>query len=228
MVDTLVTALQLVGLGFTFGLAGPCLASCLPLTLSLAAADADRPGRLLRNQCLFLAGRWAAYAGLGAVAGLSAGLLQRYGVLAERPGGIRLLLGLCTILFGLFVAWSGVRRPGAGLTACRRHLAWRSGNCLLLGLGVGLAPCGPLLALLLEVALISSGPLSGLLYAGLFGAGTTGAGLVVAAASAAGARWLHRLLARPAVSRAVQAAAALALIVLGTLLVLHDLRATQP
>jgi sulfite exporter TauE/SafE len=227
MGDTLVTGLQLVVLGLTFGLAGPCLLSCLPLTLGIASADVGRPGQLLRNQGLFLLGRWAAYALLGALAGASGALLQRYGLLAARPGSVRTVLGVFTLLFSLLVAWGARPRAAGSEPLCRRLDRARTGSCFVLGLCVGLAPCGPLLALLLEVALIASGPLAGLLYAGLFGAGTAAAGALLALLLAGGARSLRRFLEQPRLRRGLQLLSALALFLLGLFLIFHDLRALQ-
>jgi sulfite exporter TauE/SafE len=177
MWDFLVTAGQLLGIGLMFGLAGPCALSCSPLVLSFAASEPaawKRPGlRFL----LFLGGRWSAYVILGAVAGGAAQSWQRL-ARGQGPVDARLASGvLCLVLAGILAYEE--RHRGDGCRAGRLGRPVGTLGAFLLGLSVSILPCGPLVLLLSEVALISQSVWQGMAYTGAFGAGAVSASLVL-------------------------------------------------
>ena len=222
MNDTIITAFQLCGIGLGFGLGGPCLVTCLPFTLSLAVGEVAKPGTALRSRFLFLGGRLCAYLVLGAAAGLSGGLLQRF---STPDFGLRahLLAGILSIVLSMVMAWDLWKKPGPAGCATRRRPAWASAGFFPLGFFVGIVPCGPLASLLVSIALISKTALAGLCFAGAFGVGTC-----VAGAATFGV--LHLMLALPrktvrqdrlmVVGKAISA---IVLFGMGVFIVLHEL-----
>ena len=55
-----LTLLQLFGIGFAFGMAGPCLFSCTPILMAYIAGSNRRYKDALANIFIFLFGRLAA------------------------------------------------------------------------------------------------------------------------------------------------------------------------
>ena len=222
MNDTIITAVQLCGIGLGFGLGGPCLVTCLPFTLSLAVGDVAKPGAALRSLTLFLGGRLCAYLVLGAAAGLSGGLLQRFST-PDFSLRAHVLAGILSIVLSMIVAWDLWKKPGPAGCAARRRPTWAPAGLFPLGFFVGIVPCGPLASLLVSIALISKTALAGLCFAGAFGVGTC-----VAGATTFGV--LYLILARPCkavrqnrLMAAGRGLSALILFGMGVFLVLHEL-----
>ena len=87
---------------------------------------------------------------------------------------------------------------------------------------MGIAPCGPLLALLLEIALMSKNALQGLVYAGSFGAGTFLSGMItVGVASGLFAHAAGRYLKSSRAQALCRALCALILAALGIMLIMQ-------
>lgn len=222
MGDTIITAFQLCGIGLSFGLGGPCLVTCLPFTLSLAVSEVAKPGAALRSLALFLGGRLCAYLVLGAAAGLSGGLLQRFST-RDFSSRAHVLAGILSIALSLAVAWNLWRKPGPAGCAARRTPAWASAGFFPLGFFAGIVPCGPLAGLLVSIALISKTALAGLCFAGAFGLGTC-----IAGAAAFGMLRVVLALPRKTVrpdrlAAAGQGISAVVLFGMGVFFVLHEL-----
>jgi len=176
-IKTLITYLQLFGIGFSFGIAGPCLFFCAPILATYVAAGRRRPAEALRDIASFLAGRVFAYTLLGYLAGLSGELLRRFSashyIHYFKPAG-----GIISIALGLIVLLR--KEKGDCVSECRTAMARSFAPIFIFGLLIGCAPCGPLAALLAEITLISGNALQGALYALSFGFGTFLSGLIVA------------------------------------------------
>jgi len=172
----MVTYFQLFSIGFGFGLAGPCLLVCAPVLIAYVAGrqKADKQG--LSDILIFLSARLLAYLVLGFLAGLSGVVLRRFLNLSLIPW-IKALGGLIIILLGIDV-WLG-REPFAWLHKCKVGKIFGFSSFFVLGFIIGIFPCAPLLALLLEIALISKTAMDGLSYALFFGLGTFISGFIV-------------------------------------------------
>ena len=180
-VATLVTYLQLFGIGFTFGIAGPCLFFCTPIIATYVAASQKNPLQGLGRIAYFLAGRIFAYAILGYLAGLSGELLRSV-ISSHYIPYFKLAGGLISIILGLIVLFG----KGEGGAECKKRAGGvrSSAGFLIFGFLIGCAPCAPLVALLSEIVLISKNALQGASYAAVFGAGTFLSGLIVATSMA--------------------------------------------
>jgi sulfite exporter TauE/SafE len=149
--------------GLLFG-SGPCLASCGPILISYAAATGKNIPKGLGDYLLFSLARLFAYVicvlgiyflgsfALERLLGRSAQYLYVGG------GGFIIFVGLATIAGKRleFKCWQAAQKK----------------NLLFLGLVVGLLPCGPLLAILSYVGLVSKSWLQSLAYILSFGCGT--------------------------------------------------------
>ena len=177
-VATLITYLQLFGIGFSFGIAGPCLFFCTPVLAAYIAASQKSPRELLSRISLFLTGRIAAYLILGYLAGLSGEFLRRVMNSWDLHHYSKLAAGIISIMLGIIILLRKDR--------CADRCANESGKSrssfgfLVFGFLIGCAPCGPLAALLVEIALMSKSALQGSVYALSFGLGTFLSGLLVA------------------------------------------------
>ena len=76
MIGTVITHLQIFGIGFSFGIAGPCLLLCTPVIVAYAAASHRNWIATLSNIFVFLSGRLFAYMVLGYLAGFSGTVLR--------------------------------------------------------------------------------------------------------------------------------------------------------
>jgi cytochrome c-type biogenesis protein len=176
-IKTLVTCLQLFGIGFSFGIAGPCLFFCAPILAAYVAAGRKAPADALRRISSFLSGRVFAYTLLGYLAGLSGELLRRFASSHYahyfKPAG-----GIISIALGVIIL---LRKEKSDCAAeCRGAKIRSSLSVFIFGFLIGCAPCGPLATLLAEIALISRKAFQGALYALSFGFGTFLSGLIVA------------------------------------------------
>lgn len=208
-------ALELSGIGLMMGLSGPCLLTCAP-PLVLYFSGLQQGWRLsLLGLVLFLLGRVLVYTLLGGLAGLSATALQQHlhGPLLLQ---LRVIVGLVIIAMGVLV-WRD--RAGA---SCGRH-GQRKGatglaSLFFLGLVVGLSPCPPLVAVLLEIVMVVKSAMAGFAYGFAFAAGTFLSGLVAIGAMIGLVRWLPRRLfaCESRYRTAFVAGCALLLVALGT------------
>ncbi len=175
MVNTTITYFQLFGIGFSLGIAGPCLLTCAPLLVTYIAGRRISFLEGFRDILTFLCGRFFAYLALGYIAGFSGSYLR---VLASGvfTSWLRLLAGAVIILMGIYI--------GLGQNVlnkiCPARLSKVSGisSLFLLGIIIGVSPCPPLVGLLVELAMISKNGLDALFYTLFFGLGTFIAGLL--------------------------------------------------
>ena len=179
--NTLITVLQVFGIGFSFGIAGPCFFFCTPILAAYVIGRRDRFVDTLADLVIFLTGRLAAYVILGALAGLSGGLIRR--ILESRAGAyLGPLGGIVSILLGISVLI--YKEPAACECGRGRKAAYGRAGLFVLGFIIGVSPCPPLAALLVEIALISKSIFEGAGYALAFGLGTFISGLLVIGALA--------------------------------------------
>lgn len=174
-----VTFLQLFGIGFSFGLAGPCLLVCTPVLIAYIAGKQVKFKQALVDISIFLTGRLLAYLLLGYLAGLS-GLLLRQFSNSSLVVYLKVSGGIIIILLGIYV-WLG-KEPSSLACKFKANAIFNSTGLFVLGFSIGLFPCAPLLALLFEITLVSGSAWGGLLYALAFGLGTLISGFIVMAA----------------------------------------------
>lgn len=162
----MTTGFQIFCIGFGLSAGGPCLVSCLPVLLAFTTGKGGGFRTRVGDILVFLSGRFLAYVLLGAIAGVSAAALQRIVgpsfSLFARP-----LAGLISIGLGVALLFP---RTEKGECALPRQFA--SGGILFAGFATGMSPCGPLLALLSEIMLISKNAWQGAWYGAAFGLGT--------------------------------------------------------
>jgi len=201
MTSTLVTYLQIFGIGFSFGLAGPCFLTCAPVLITYIAGSKTCPtaresisGRraypsasdiragsrggtaeVFKDIFTFLSGRLLAYLLLGALAGLSGVVLKKFTSSSISPY-LQPLAGAVTILFAI-ILFTGKSSDGCACpTASGKMLNF--GGIFAFGFLIGVSPCAPLLALLFDITLMSKGLLDGIFYTLFFGLGTFLSGLI--------------------------------------------------
>lgn len=187
MINTTITYMQLFGIGFGIGLAGPCLLTCAPVIVTYVAAKQENWRRSLIDIVIFLFGRLFAYIFLGYLAGLSGAILQKVSSSWLMPF-IKASGGLIIIALGVFVLFE--KEPFSFACKFRSNKIFNAGNLFILGIIMGIVPCGPLLALLLEITLISKSAADGMLYALFFGLGTLISGFISIAALSGVFAWL--------------------------------------
>ncbi len=230
MFNTLITHLQIFGIGFTFGIIGPCLLICTPAVITYIAGTKRRWHDVLTDTLIFLSGRMLAYIALGYLAGLSANFFAQF-TNAGLTKFFRPLGGVFSIALGILVLLykeSGLDHCKAGHIAATPACASGAAAGLanfggLLGLGflMGVTPCAPLVALLFEIGLISHNGIEGALYAFSFGLGTFLSSLIVIGALAGLLAWLPAgVLKSKTGKRAFKIVCALFLILLGLSLIL--------
>jgi len=178
MINALITYLQVFSIGFVFGIAGPCFLTCAPVLITYAVGKKKGFGRMLIDINIFLAGKSLAYVILGFLAGLSGAFLRDFTGTSLRIS--HLAGGILTIILGILVAFGKQEK-------CQPekhpHNAYHISGLFLLGLVLGISPCGPLLALFFDIALMARNALDGALYALFFGLGTYLSGLIVVGAA---------------------------------------------
>lgn len=186
---------------FTLGLVSSlhCVQMCGPIVLSYSVAlNQAKPrlrGALVAGHFAYNLGRILTYSALGAVAGLAGktvgviGHLAGVGSALAIVGGVLMLIA-GVVMFGVFPAaqaaggklfrvTSGFLRPLSKLISSASI-----GNRFLLGLALGLLPCGLIYAALLR-ALATGSALWGAATMAAFGAGTASALLAVGIFSSA-------------------------------------------
>lgn len=173
-VNTAITYLQLFGIGFSLGIAGPCLLTCAPLVAYVAGRKLSFL-QGLKDILIFLLGRFVAYLLLGYIAGVSGTYLRIFATGVFAPL-LRLLAGAVIILMGVYVGIG--QKVTDKLCPARLSKVTGIGSLFLLGVIIGISPCPPLVSLLIDLALISKGGVDALTYALFFGLGTFISGLL--------------------------------------------------
>lgn len=218
MPDTLLTHLQIFGIGFSFGMAGPCLATCAPVLITFILGRRERLFSTAGDILVFSAGRIVAYALLGAAAGLSGSILRRLTDESIVGSYINPIAGAISILLGCVILTSRDGSRCECVSAAQK--AYSFGGLLTLGFVIGLSPCGPLAALMLEIAMISKSAAEGALYAFSFGIGTMIASVIAVGAIAGIAGGLiNRFVKSGKAAGIFRKACAVLLIVLGIWLI---------
>jgi hypothetical protein len=209
---------------FTTGLLGGfghCIGMCGPLVgaYTLRTSGTAGAGRLL-PQVLYHAGRIFTYGLVGALMGLAGSFVETAGRLMGVQHAVLILAGVIMVVMGLGICGVGgmgwlERRSAPVLHAARFITAGVSDlRFLLLGLVMGLLPCG--LSYTLFIAAAGTGsPAGGLLTMLAFGAGTVPAlGLFGAAVAYLGSRLRAR----------VQKAGGAAVVLMGLLYIAKGIR----
>ncbi len=173
---------------------GHCVGMCSPFVLFVSRRYAPPPaGRTAAfiAQLWYTAGRIATYAVLGALAGALGGVVQMAGALAGVQRAASIVAG------GILLVWAvaalsdlvpGLEAGGSLFARVAGRLRGRApGHPFLIGLFLGLLPCGLLYAAVIA-AVARGGALEGAIALALFGAGTAPALLGVSLADALLAR----------------------------------------
>ena len=178
--NTLITHVQLFGIGFGLGVAGPCLLSCTPMLVAYIAGNKKSFIEAAKEITVFMSGRLLAYIILAGLAGASGSLLRQF-TGSNLTALFRPAAGAISILLGIFLIF-GEGRGGCSRPASKTKNRYGAGGLFALGFTIGVAPCGPLTALLFEITLISRTALDGILYGLSFGLGTFVSGFLAAGA----------------------------------------------
>ena len=214
--------LALIAASFLVGLLGSahCVGMCGGITLALLHGRAQQGAAL----ALYLLGKTASYAALGAAAGavgVLAGLVASgvQAVLALAFGAVLVAVGLVTC--GAVRPWGGTRASGVASFLARPlgRLMRSERPAALVGVGAlnGLLPCGLVYAMLAQAAAVGE-PVAGALTLAAFGAGTAPAlglvGVLGGRLPVARRMWMQRaagvLVIGPGLLTATRAATALA------------------
>ena len=173
---TLITHLQIFGIGFSFGIIGPCFLVCTPVIITYVIGSKRAWHDVLKDILTFLSGRLVAYLILGLFAGFSSGLLKNF-TSSNLSLYFQQLAGAVTIFFALLILLNKDNYECACPKNAGKMLNF--GGVFVFGLFVGLSPCAPLLALLFDIVLMSKNAFDGMLYALSFGLGTFLSGLII-------------------------------------------------
>jgi len=188
---SILPALSLFTQGFFLSL-GPCLITCGPILFPYILATNQDWREGLSSTLIFLLSKCAVYVLLGLVFGYIGAYIL--GIYASGAGRIIWLIGAFSVIFlGVFVSISSkVQNP-----YCRFLARWAGekapANLVWLGVIVGLLPCLPLTAALLEIALLSKNIFAGALYGLFFGLGTVLSPLLILGVAAGGIKqWIKQ------------------------------------
>ena len=174
--DMVITLIQLFIIGFSFGIAGPCLFSCAPILAAYIVGQQAGMKSGLVDAASFLFGRFLSYLFLGGVAGLSAIFLRRYFTF-EASKVLHIAAGMITVILGICMIFK-CRRSACACGSCQgRH---GRGGLFVLGIVIGLAPCTPLITLLFDVTLMAKTVAEGVVYMAAFGVGSVVSGAIIA------------------------------------------------
>ena len=162
-------------MGLSFG-AGPCIASCGPLLISYIAGTGKGPWKGFVAYLLFSFARIFVYLALGLAVFLLGKVIAEFW-LGEFSKYIFIAGGIFLIIVGILTALgTPPLRAGAGFKSCQflhQNLIQKDvKSVVVMGLIIGILPCGPLLALLGYLGLISKTWVHALVYSLSFGAGT--------------------------------------------------------
>jgi len=212
MLDTTITYLQLFGIGFSMGIAGPCLLTCAPLVAYIAGRKIS-VWQGFSDILIFLLGRFLAYLLLGYIAGFS-GVYLRVVASGVFLPWLRLLAGIVVILMGVYVGIG--QNIISKICPARLSRVTGIGSLFLLGIIIGISPCPPLLGLLVELAIISKSGLDALSYTLFFGLGTFISGLLTLGVLSGFFNWLPARIFHSAKSKSIfRIICALLLVLLG-------------
>ena len=159
---------------------GPCLAYCTVILAPYMAGTKTGWKEGLKSSLVFSMGRLTAYTLLGALAGFSGKIFSsmylagNFSVYMQTAGGIYIFLIGVTVLAG--------KSTSIGL--CRYLDKHNIKSMVALGLLVGLAPCAPLMGILVYMVLKCNNVLEGAVYGLFFGAGTTLSPIIIIGAVA--------------------------------------------
>ena len=173
--NTAITHLQLFILGLSLGFAGPCLLSCGPIMATYIAGRRVSFLASIRDIIIFLSGRLLAYVALGYAAGFFANYIRMVADKVFLPW-LRLSAGIIIILMGIYVAIG--EKFLQKICPARLRKAAGISSLFILGVIIGLSPCPPLMAVLIEIAYISKNGMDAVFYALSFGLGTLISGLL--------------------------------------------------
>ena len=219
MNNTLLTCLQLFGIGVSFNFAGPCFIVCAPVIVGYIVGKGKTGKTTIFDITIFLSGRLFAYLVLGFAAGLS-GLFLKKITNAHIMSYLRPAGGIVIILLGLFI-WTA-RRSDSKICSYIKNKMVDFGNLFILGFAIGISPCAPLLALLFEIGLISKTALAGAGYALSFGLGTFVSGFFIIGGLIGILAWLPEKLLKSKISNTIfRATYSLLFIALGIRLIMN-------
>lgn len=155
---------------------GPCFIYCAPILGSFIAAKQDDVKHSLKDVVVFLLGRFCAYLFLGVLAGISGAYIKLFSskiviYYADKvTGWLLVFLGIYTFFHKssscIFCGFARKKIPG-------------SIGLFLLGITIGIIPCGPLGGILFQVVLMSHSWMDGFLYLLFFGLGITLSGVII-------------------------------------------------
>jgi len=187
MPKTLVTCIQLFSIGFSFGIFGPCFFSCAPTLLTYLVAKQSKWRQSLYDITVFSSGRLLSYLILGFFAGAS-------GVLIKELLGSEWLI-LINSFSGIIIIALGVSlllKIDSASVFCKlvQGNIYGIGSLFILGMMVGISPCVPLIAILMEVGLISDSGWQGFGYMFFFGLGTFLSTLLVVGSLTGALGWI--------------------------------------
>ncbi len=175
MINSVITHLQIFGIGFSFGIIGPCFLVCTPVLVTYIVGSKKKWAELFKDLLTFLSGRLLAYALLGTLAGLSGAVLRKF-TGSGLSSYFQPLAGVVTIFFAIIILANRTNNERACPTI--HDKIFNFGGLFTFGFLIGLSPCAPLLALLFDITLMSKNALDGMFYALSFGLGTFLAGLI--------------------------------------------------
>jgi len=175
MLNSLITHLQIFGIGFSFGVIGPCFLVCAPVLVTYVVGSKRSWPDVFKDVLTFLSGRLVAYAALGFLAGLSGSLLRQF-TSPNVSYYSQPLAGAVTIFFAFIILLNKDNFEHTCQTPYRKILNF--GGIFTFGLLIGLSPCAPLLALLFDIVLMSKNAFDGMLYTLSFGLGTFLSGFI--------------------------------------------------
>ena len=189
MHSTLLTCIQLFGIGLSFGIAGPCIIGCTPMIIAYLSGKQAGRGVTISDIIIFLSGRFTAYLALGWLAGISGALLKRWSNFFPKAL-LHSFAGVFIIMLGVLI-WTA-KDPSSNTCRCMNNKKINFGGLFAAGVFAGIFPCAPLLALLFEIALMSETALNGIFYAMCFGLGTFISGFIVIGCLAGVLIWLPK------------------------------------
>lgn len=214
--ERLITYLQIFGIGFSFGMIGPCFFTCAPILITYVAGTKKEWRAAFKDIIFFLTGRLLAYVALGFIAGLSGAALRSF-TSSSISAFFQPLAGAIAIFFAALILLYREDKE----CPHERGKILNFGGVFIFGFLMGLSPCAPLLALLFNVALMSRGALDGAFYTLFFGLGTFISGILTIGIAAG---LLSRIPASVIKTRTVNTAfkiiCALLLFILGLTLIL--------
>jgi len=154
----LYLALQGFFLGF-----GPCLMTCAPIILPYAGTKRTWQEGLFATLSFSL-GRIVVYVILGGLFGYFGAFILKFYYSSGAYYYIQALLAAILMLIGAAILF--------GKRVDFKFCGVNEGNMFIVGMLVALSPCLPLIGILLEIALLSKGLFSGVIYSLFFGIGT--------------------------------------------------------